>query len=97
MKDHRDRDRVEHFRSMRAVGMLSTAGLTLALAVVVGVAIGYFLDRWLKTNGVLVIVFAIVGIIAGFKQFFQIVIRANRDQEEADERERSQRGPGNGA
>ena len=86
-----NRDPAERFRNLRAAGMLSTAGLTLALSVVVGVAIGYFLDRWLKTNGILVIVFAIVGVIAGFKQFFQTVIQANRDQEEAEERERSQR------
>jgi ATP synthase protein I len=64
--------------------MLSTAGLTLALSVVVGVALGYFLDRWLNTRGVLVIVFAIVGVVAGFKQLIQIVSRANAEQDEAE-------------
>jgi ATP synthase protein I len=88
-----DRDPVERYRNLRTAGMLSTAGLTLALSVVIGVALGYFLDRWLKTGGILVIVFALVGVAAGFRQFFQIVIQANRDQEEADERERSRRGP----
>jgi ATP synthase protein I len=76
--------------------MLSTAGMTLALSVVVGVALGYFLDRWLKTGGALVIVFAIVGVIAGFKKFFEIVIQANRDEEKAEERKRSRREPPDG-
>lgn len=83
-----NRDPVERYRSMRVAGMLSTAGLTLALSVVVGVALGYYLDRWLNTRGVLVIVFAIVGVIAGFKQLIQIVSRANADQDEAEAEEK---------
>lgn len=79
-----NRDPVERYRSIRVAGMLSTAGLTLALSVVVGVALGYFLDRWLNTRGVLVIVFAIVGVVAGFKQLIQIVSRANAEQDEAE-------------
>jgi ATP synthase protein I len=83
-----NRDPVERYRGLRVAGMLSTAGLTLALSVVIGVAIGYFLDRWLNTRGIMVIVFAIVGVIAGFKQLIQMVSRANAEQEEADAAER---------
>lgn len=83
-----NRGPVERYRGLRVAAMLSTAGLTLALSVVIGVAIGYFLDRWLNTRGIMVIVFAIVGVIAGFKQLIQIVARANAEQEEADAAER---------
>lgn len=79
-----NRDPVERYRSMRVAGMLSTAGLTLALSVVVGVGLGYFLDRWLNTRGIMVIVFAIVGVIAGFKQLIKIVSQANAEQDEAE-------------
>jgi ATP synthase protein I len=83
-----NRGPVERYRGLRVAAMLSTAGLTLALSVVIGVAIGYFLDRWLNTRGIMVIVFAIVGVVAGFKQLIQIVARANAEQEEADAAER---------
>lgn len=86
-----DPDPQERYRSLRAVGMLSTAGLTMALSVAVGVGIGYWLDQKFKTGGLLVIVFAIVGIIAGFQQLFKIVSQANADQSEADKSERRSR------
>ncbi|MGV3720400.1 MAG: AtpZ/AtpI family protein [Actinomycetota bacterium] len=81
-------DPQERYRTLRAVGMLSTAGLTMALSVAIGVGIGYWLDQKFKTGGLLVIVFAIVGIIAGFQQLFKIVSQANADQSESEGRER---------
>lgn len=82
------------FRGLRIAGMLSTAGLTMALSVAIGVGIGYWLDQKFKTGGLLVIVFAIVGIIAGFQQFFKIVSQANADQSAEERRERrSPKGP----
>lgn len=68
---------------LRAVAMLSTAGLTLALSVGIGVGIGVLLDRWLKTNW-LVIVFTLLGTAAGFRELIRTVIRANEEQEKAD-------------
>ena len=73
---------------------MSTAGLTLALSVAIGVGVGVLLDRWLKTNW-LVIVFTLFGVAAGFKQLIQTVIRANAEQErmEAEERQRRRAAP----
>jgi ATP synthase protein I len=88
-----DRDPQGRFQGLRVAGMLSTAGLTMALSVAIGVGIGYLLDQRFNTGGMLVIVFAILGVIAGFKQFFQIVSQANADQNEIERtarRERSQ-------
>jgi ATP synthase protein I len=89
-----NRDPVEQYRGLRVAGMLSTAGLTLALSVAVGVGLGYYLDKWLKTHGILVIVFSLVGVVAGFKQFFQIVMQANADQEQEEARDRERQGRG---
>jgi F0F1-type ATP synthase assembly protein I len=71
------------FRSLRPAAMLATVGLTLALSVGVGIGLGLLLDHLFKTNW-LVIVGALFGIAAGFKQLIQAVIRANREQEAAD-------------
>lgn len=75
---------------LRAGMMLSTAGLTLALSVGIGVGIGILLDKWLKTN-FLVIVFTLVGVAAGFRQLVRTVIRANEEQERLDAEERRER------
>src|SRR4051812_37178607 len=75
---------------LRVGMMLSTAGLTLALSVGIGVGIGIFLDRWLKTN-FLVIVFTLIGVGAGFRELIRTVIRANEEQERVDAEERRDR------
>ena len=75
---------------LRAGMMLSTAGLTLALSVGIGVGIGILLDRWLKTN-FLVIIFTLVGVAAGFRELIRTVIRANEEQERLDAEERRER------
>jgi len=43
-----------------------------ALSVVVGLALGYYADRWLGTEPVLLFVFLIVGGIAGFRRLLRI-------------------------
>ena len=84
------------FRELRVAAMLSTVGLTLALSVAIGAGIGYLLDRWLRTNW-LVIVFTIIGVGAGFKQLIQTVIRAGREQDEMEAQDRAARRAGQAA
>ena len=76
---------------LRTAAGLATIGLTLALSVGIGIGFGLLLDNWLKTNGLLVIAGSILGIVAGFKQLIQAVMRAGREQDRADAEERSQR------
>ena len=79
--------------SVRTTALLSTAGLTLALSVGVGVGLGLLLDGWLKTN-FMVIVFALVGTVAGFRQLILAVNRVNEEQDRqaADEKRRRRGG-----
>jgi ATP synthase protein I len=63
----------------KALGELSTIGLTLVLATVIGLAGGYFLDRWLGTKPWLTLVGLGLGIAAGFVNLFRSVNRAERD------------------
>ena len=41
---------------------------TLAGAIAVGVALGYFLDRWLHTKAVFMIVLGALGFVAGVRE-----------------------------
>lgn len=57
-----------------ALEMLSTAGtigLQLVVSTFIGLAMGYFLDKWLGTSPWLLIVFLILGIVAGFRDVFR--------------------------
>lgn len=51
----------------RALAMLSQIGISIVVCVGVGIAIGYFLDRFLGTSPWLLLVFTIFGIGAAFR------------------------------
>ncbi|MES9997202.1 AtpZ/AtpI family protein [Desulfovibrio aminophilus] len=70
-----------------AGGLLSTAGtmgLHLVSGTFVGFAIGWLLDRWLGTGPWLLLIFLILGIVAGFMNVY-------RDAQRMQENERRER------
>jgi ATP synthase protein I len=58
-------------RLLRQIGVLSGVGLTLVIATVLGLAGGYYLDRWLGTSPWLMLVGLLFGIAAGFVNLFR--------------------------
>jgi ATP synthase protein I len=68
----------------KALGELSSIGLALVLATVIGLAGGYYLDRWLGTSPWLTLVGLVFGIAAGFVNLFRSVKRAEKS---VDDRE----------
>lgn len=48
----------------------SSIGLMFPASILVGFAIGFFLDKWLKTDPWLKIIFILYGILAGFYNLF---------------------------
>jgi ATP synthase protein I len=62
----------------RALGELSAVGLALVLATVIGLAGGYYLDRWLGTSPWLTLIGLLFGIAAGFVNLFRSVRRAGK-------------------
>ena len=65
--------------SWKALAELSSIGMTLVLATVIGLAIGYFLDRALGTSPWLIMIGLGLGIAAGFVNLFRSVKRAEKD------------------
>jgi ATP synthase protein I len=53
----------------------SSVGLMFPASIMVGFAIGYFLDKWLKTEPYLTLIFIIYGILAGFFNLFYVTRR----------------------
>jgi len=63
---------------MKLLADFSTIGLTLASSIFVGFGIGYFLDQKVfkgKTAPWLMFIFLGLGIVAGFRNLYQLAIR----------------------
>jgi ATP synthase protein I len=68
---------------LRDLAYISTAGLSMAFSITIGLFFGLYLDkRVFNTMPWFTIVFLIVGIIAGFKNLYLIYKRAIRVDEE---------------
>jgi ATP synthase protein I len=48
----------------------SSVGLMFPASILVGFVIGHFLDKWLKTDPWLTLIFILYGILAGFFNLF---------------------------
>ena len=59
----------------------SSMGLELGLSVVVGFLIGSWLDIWLATEPLFLLIFGIAGIIAGYRSIFRLVKRVQADSD----------------
>ena len=68
----------------KALGELSSIGLTLVIATVMGLVGGYYLDRWLGTTPWLLLLGLVLGIAAGFVNLFRSVKRAERDLDDSE-------------
>jgi ATP synthase protein I len=63
----------------RQIGSLASLGITFVVSTAIGLAIGYQLDRWLKTSPWLTILFLLFGIAAGFVNLFRETARMQGD------------------
>lgn len=69
---------------MNSLNRAGTIGLHMVSGVAVGGGIGYFLDQWLDTSPLLLIIFLILGILAGFNNVYKDTQRLIRDLEKHD-------------
>ena len=54
---------------------LASMGLYLLVAVAMGVAAGYYLDRWLHTDPWFLVIFLTGGVFAGFRNMYRLLRR----------------------
>jgi len=57
--------------TMRMLGALSTVGISIVLAIMIGAACGYYLDLWLGTGPWLFLLFVLFGIAAGITNVYR--------------------------
>jgi len=70
---------------IRMIGVLSTVGLVMVFATVIGLYIGLKLDAWLGTSPWFTGIFLLLGIVAGFKNLF---VYAKQSQQTFDEKDK---------
>jgi ATP synthase protein I len=65
---------------LKLLAVVSSMGISMALAIVIGILIGYYLDKWFQTKyPYFFIIFMLLGIIAGFRNLYVIMKRTEKD------------------
>ena len=81
-------DRQDRKAFFRELAKYSALGLEMALSVVIGMGIGYYLDRWLGTGPWLTVVWMALGFAAGVRSLYRAAVRSGKDLERDEERRR---------
>jgi ATP synthase protein I len=69
---------------IRSIGFLSGVGISMVASTLIGLFMGYYLDRWLDTSPWLTLLFLGFGIVAGFRNIFILTQRELRRQREEE-------------
>lgn len=70
----------------KSLAMVSSMGISVVLAIAIGVWFGLTLDRWLNTKPWFFYIFLFIGIAAGFKNIYVIAGREIRKDDDGDQR-----------
>jgi ATP synthase protein I len=65
---------------IKALGFLSSVGISMVASTFIGLAMGYYLDKWLGTTPWLTLIFLAIGIISGFRNIYILTERELRRQ-----------------
>jgi len=80
---------------IKSLGFLSGVGISLVAATFIGLAMGYYLDKWLGTSPWLTLIFLGFGIVSGFRNVYILTERElKRQQRENEEEPKDSDGPG---
>jgi ATP synthase protein I len=85
--DDRGEDRGSTPRAFFRAARFASLGLEMGVAVAIGAAVGYFLDRWLGTKPWLLLVFLLFGIAAGFKGVIDAARKASAEMQASNPRD----------
>ena len=76
----------------RELGKYSALGLELAKSVILGLAFGYYLDKWLGTGPWMTVIWLGIGFAAGVRSLYRAALRSGKDLEKDEEEKRKPRG-----
>jgi ATP synthase protein I len=67
---------------IKSLGFLSSVGICMVASCLIGLAMGYYLDKWLDTSPWLTLIMLGFGIASGFRNIFILTARELRRQEQ---------------
>ncbi|SDL70761.1 F0F1-ATPase subunit, putative [Geoalkalibacter ferrihydriticus] len=73
---------------IKSLGFLSGIGISMVVATLMGLAIGYYLDKWLGTSPWLTLLFLLFGVVAGFRNIYILTDRELKRQQKNDDDDR---------
>ncbi|NOQ40912.1 MAG: magnesium transporter [Desulfuromusa sp.] len=65
----------------KSLGFLSSVGISLVAAILIGLAMGVYLDRWLDTSPLFTLIMLLIGVISGFRNVYILTTRELKRQE----------------
>lgn len=75
----------ERRQLFKTLGFLSSVGISMVASTFIGLAMGYYLDKWLGTSPWLTLIFLLLGIISGFRNIFILTSRELKRQQREQE------------
>jgi ATP synthase protein I len=78
-------DRRERKAFYRELGRYSALGLEMALSVVIGMGIGYYLDKWLGTTPWLMVLWIGFGFAAGVRSVYRAAVGSQKELSDDEE------------
>lgn len=77
---------------IKSLGFLSGVGISLVAATFIGLAMGYYLDKWLGTSPWMTLIFLGFGIVSGFRNVYILTERELKRQQRDDSDNRDGQG-----
>ena len=65
----------------KSLGFLSSIGISLIASILIGLAMGVYLDRWLDTTPMFTLIMLLIGVISGFRNIYILTARELKRQE----------------
>jgi len=78
-------DKQDRKQLFRELGRYSALGLEMSASVLIGLAIGYYLDKWLGTGPWLMVLWIGIGFAAGVRSLYRAALRSGKELEENGE------------
>lgn len=69
----------------KTLGFMSSVGISMVAATFIGLAMGYYLDRWFDTTPWLTLIFLGFGIVSGFRNIYILTERELKRQQKDEE------------
>ncbi len=65
----------------KSLGFLSSVGISLVASILIGLAMGIYLDKWLDTQPLFTLIMLLIGVISGFRNVYILTTRELKRQQ----------------